>query len=215
MLYEFFYTCLFIFEVVNRLHKHFYLNLLLSECLTFNVNNVKKLKKKINIGISEIFLPSFQENNLIFNAFALKLTTRNNIKASFNFKKKDFVKDYRIYKLNLKLNNFKYGLMVFHKFSNTSIPGLMLKKISFKLNDFSKLNSFSFLFEDCLKNLEASLPSFKSKYSTYYDVGFTLKTGVFPFLESLLKNFQIPLNLQEYKGNSYKVIRKNKLKYSL
>lgn len=215
MLFEFFYIYLFIFEVANRFYKHFYTNLFLNECILFNISNTKKLKRRINLGFSEVFLPSFPDNNLIFNALALKAVTKNNINASFNFKKKDFIKDHKIYKLSLSINTFKKGLSIFHKFSNTFIPGLMIKKLSFKMNNFLKINKFSFLFEDCLRNLEASLPSFKSKYSSYYDVGFVLKSDMAFFLENLLKNFQIPVNLQEYRQQAYENIRKNKLKYSL
>lgn len=199
----------------NRLYKHFNFNLVLNCSLTFNSSNTKKLKKKINLGFSEIFSPSFQENNLLFNAFALKAITRRNPIASFNFKKKDFVRDHKIYKINLSLINFKFGLLSFHKLSNTLLPGIMIKKLSFKLNSFSKIKKFSFLIEDCLRNAEVSNPAFKSKYSTYYDVGFEIKSEVFFFFEFILRNCQIPLHMQEYKHFSYNNIRKNNLIYTL
>jgi hypothetical protein len=163
----------------------------------------------------DVFSPSFQDNNLLFNAFALKAVTRHNPKASFNFKKKDFIKDHKIYKLNLNLKTFKFGLNSVHKLSNTFLAGLMIKKLSFKLNSFSKIQKFSFLMEGCLRNNEVALPAFKSKYSTYYDLGLTLNSEISFFFEFLLKNCQIPLNLQEYKHLSYNTVRKNNLIYSV
>lgn len=199
--------------MANRLYRHFYFNLFFNGCIAFNSYNTKKLKRKVNLGFSEIFSPSFQDNNLLFNAFSLKAITKRNPKGSFNFKKKDFVKDYKIYKLNLNISSFKSGLSSVHKLSNTFLAGLMLKKISFKLNSFSKIKKFSFLIEGCLRNSEVSLPAFKSKYSSYYDLGLIFNSEISFFFEFLLKNCQIPLNLQEYKHFSYETIRKNSLNY--
>lgn len=166
------------------------------------------------MGFFEIFSPSFQSNNSLFNAFALKAVTKYDIKASFNYKKKDFIRAHKIYKLNLKLKNFKFSLCALHKFTNTVVPGLLIKKLVLKLNSFSKLKNFSFLFENCLTNQE-TFPAFKSKFTSYYDVGFTLDSKASFFLESLLKKFQVPLNLLEYKHESYNSKKNNNMVYTL
>lgn len=216
MLYEFFYTFLFISEVVsNRLYSYFHLALLENSCIFFNTYNVKVLKKKINLGFSEIFSPSFQENNLLFNAFALKALVKFDPRPKFNFKKKDFIKDHKIYKINLNNFTLKDGFNFSHKLGNTVLSGLVMKKMSFKLNSFSKIKKFSFLIEGCLRNPEVSVPAFRSKYSTHYDVGFLLNSEISFFFEFFLKNCQIPLHLQEYKHFSYNIIRKNALAYSI
>lgn len=201
--------------MVNRLHKYFTLTLFENSCLAFNICNTKILKKKINLGFSEVFLPSFRDSNLPFNAFALKALVKSNLNAKFNFKKKDSIKDHKIYKINLKINTFKEGLLISHKLGNTILSGLVMKKLSFKLNNFSKIKKFSFLIEGCLRNSEVTLPAYKSKYSSYYDVGFSLNSEISFFFEFFLKNCQIPVSLQESKHFSYNTVRRNTFSYTI
>lgn len=207
------FICIYLGWTISRLYKYYNSNLFFNGCIAFNSRNTKALKKKINSGISEIFSPAFQESNLLFNAFALKAVSRDNPFARFNFKKKDFVKDHKIYKVNVNVKKFKSGLMLVHKVGNTFLAGLMMKKLAFKVNSFSKIQKFSFLLDGCLRNPEVSLPSFKSKYSSYYDLGFVLNSEVAFFIEFILKNCQIPLSLQEYKHFSYSTIRRNMFVY--
>lgn len=201
--------------MANRLHNYFNLVLFENSCIAFNTLNTKVLKKKVNSGFFEVFSPSFRENNLLFNAFALKTLVKSNLEAKFNFKKKDFIKDHKIYKINLKLNSFKKGLLISHKLGNTILQGLVIKKLSFKLNSFSKIKKFSFLINGCLRNSEVAFPSFKSKYSPHYDIGFFINSEISFFFEFFLKNFQIPIDLKEYKHFSYTTIRKNVFTYTI